>query len=139
VAYSTFAAAVLLPGRGGRTVRLEGTDIALLGAATFRIARLVTKDRIAMFVRAPFAEYQGPGLPGEVRERLRPDATGPRRAIGRLLLCPHCLAVWIATALVGLFRINPRIARGLATVFAVVTIADALHLHHMERAARLEE
>ncbi len=57
--------------------------IVLLGVATHKLSRLLTKDWVTSFYRAPFVEYQGAGTaPGEVSEK--PRGQGLRRALGEL-------------------------------------------------------
>ena len=73
------------------------TDVVLLGVATHKYSRLVTKDRVTSVLRAPFVRYQRDAGPGEVEEEARGE--GARRAIGELVVCPYCVGVWIATAL----------------------------------------
>lgn len=91
-------------------------DLAALGLAAHSIARIVAQDRIAVFVRRPFAE--GPAA-------LQPKGTGTRRAIGELLTCPHCLALWVAAGLaVAQLRI-PRATRLVTGIFAGWAIAEA--------------
>ena len=41
-------------------------DIALFGVATAMLARVVTRDTVSAFVRAPFTEYDGRAGAGEV-------------------------------------------------------------------------
>ena len=38
--------------------RVETRDIVLMGIATHKVTRLLAKDRVTSFLRAPFAEYQ---------------------------------------------------------------------------------
>ena len=109
-------------------VRLQqgppGTDIALLGLGTFKLSRLITKDKVTAFVRAPFTRYEGPAGPAEVSEK--PRGTGVRHAIGELLVCPYCMGQWVGTALLAAYLRTPRATRAVASVFAVVTVADYL-------------
>ena len=100
------------------------TDIALLGVATFKLSRLLTKARITEFAREPFVERVEPGADGEVNA-LPVRGRGLRSAIGELLTCPFCISVWIATAFVLLFSWSPRRARLVSSTLAVVAVADA--------------
>ena len=92
------------------------SDLAALGLAAHAIARIVAQDRIAVFVRRPFAE--GPAA-------LQPKGTGHRRAIGELLTCPHCLGLWIAAGLAVAQLRFPRGTRLVTGVFAGRAIAEA--------------
>lgn len=101
-------------------------DVALLGVATFRVARTLGKDAVLAPLRAPFATYQGPAGPGEVMEAPRP---GPvRHAVGELVSCPFCLGQWVATAGVAGLALAPRTTRWISAGMTVVAAADALQL-----------
>ena len=119
---SAFAAFLFAHRRSGRELpeRLAPGDIALVGAAAFKLSRLITKERVAAFIRAPFTEYQGRGsVPGEVEERPRARG-GPRQAIGQLLTCPHCIGMWLVSMLtVGLVTV-PRETRLVASVLSAL-------------------
>lgn len=106
--------------------RVPAADIVLLGIASHKVSRLVTKAKVTSFLRAPFTSYSGSGGPGEVDERPRGD--GLRRVVGGLLTCPYCLGLWISGAFAGLFASAPRPARLVASVFAALTISDFLQL-----------
>lgn len=126
--YSSFVGLALLAAkRAGRLgTRLRPQDLVLIALATQRLSRLVSKDRVTSALRAPFTAYEGEGGPGEVEER--PRGRGLRRAVGELLVCPFCLAQWIATALVVGLLFAPRVTRFLAGLFSVVSLADLLQL-----------
>lgn len=97
-------------------------DIALLSVGTFKLSRLITKDKVTAAVRAPFTEYQAPGGPAEVEEKARGE--GLRRAVGELLVCPYCIGQWVATILLAAYISQPRLTRTAASLMAVVTGAD---------------
>ena len=100
-------------------------DLALLSVATFKLSRLITKDKVTAVVRAPFTRYQEDGGPAEVEETAR-GGNGVRQAVGELLTCPYCIGQWVATALIALYVWQPRVARTVGSLFAVVTGADFL-------------
>jgi hypothetical protein len=110
--------------RHGRTPvpRPEPSDVVLLGLGTFKLSRLLTKEKVLQPVREPFVEESRPGAGSEVNSR--PAGTGVRRAIGELLTCPFCISVWIATGLISAFAIAPRAARLVAAGLATVVVAD---------------
>jgi hypothetical protein len=99
-------------------------DIALLGVATFKLSRLITKAKVTEFVREPFVEDAEPGADGEVNAEPVTGA-GLRSAVGELLTCPFCVSVWLSTALVLLFARSPRAARLVASTLAVTALSDA--------------
>jgi Protein of unknown function (DUF1360) len=119
-----FAALFLITrrSRGRLPERVGLADLLLLGVATFRLSRMLGKDKITSFIRAPFTEYEKAGAPGEVDEH--PRGRGVRRALGELLVCPYCLAQWVAAAFVYGLALAPRATRLVASVFAVKAIAD---------------
>mgnify|MGYP001344646620 CR=1 FL=1 len=122
------AAALLLFRRSGRELpeRASAGDVVLVGSAAHKLSRLITKDRITSFARAPFTELQGKGGPAELEERAR--GTGLRRTIGELLICPYCLGLWISAAFsVGLL-FAPRATRFIAAIFSALTISDFLQI-----------
>jgi len=106
--------------------RIAVGDLLLAGVATHKASRLIAKDRVAGPLRAPFTEFQEEGGPGEVEES--PRGSGMRRAIGELLVCPFCLAQWIATAVLAGMTIAPRATRFVCSIFAAVTISDFLQI-----------
>lgn len=123
-----FAAWIYVVRRLGRSLpdRVPLSDVVLLGLATFKLSRLVSKARILRFLRSPFAEPQESADLGEVVER--PRGTGWRRAIGELLTCPICSGQWIAAALTYTLVLLPGLGRTVAVLFAAAALADALHV-----------
>lgn len=112
------------------------SDLALLGIATYQLSRTLTRDRVMTFLRRPFAEEQGPAGRGEVKSE--PLGAGLRRAIGELLICPFCMAQWVAgAALVGLC-VAPRTTRLAASVLAVRTVAEAANIAHEAATAQVD-
>jgi hypothetical protein len=104
--------------------RIPARDITLLSIATFKLSRLITKDKVTAAVRAPFTRYQGDAGPAEVSEQAR--GTGLHRAVGELLACPYCIGQWVATGLLAGYLWQPRLTRTVAALFAIVTGADYL-------------
>jgi hypothetical protein len=101
------------------------TDVVLLGVATHKYSRLVTKDRVTSVLRAPFVRYQRDAGPSEVEEEARGE--GARRAIGELVICPYCVGLWIATALSFGLAWQPRRTRFVLGVGTALAISDFLH------------
>jgi Protein of unknown function (DUF1360) len=131
-----FGALLLLSTRSrGRLPEKVGLrDLLLVGVATFRLSRMLGKDRVTSFLRAPFTEYEGSGGRAEVEER--PRGRGVRRALGELLVCPYCLAQWVAAGFVYGLVLQPRATRLVASVFAVKAFADACQIAYKAADAR---
>jgi hypothetical protein len=125
---TAFAGGLAALERSGRPVpdRVATGDIVLLGVATHKLTRLIGKDRVTSFLRAPFARYQEGAGHGEVEEAAK--GTGLRKALGELLICPYCLGQWVAggfaLGLVG----APRVTRLVAAMYAAEAISDTLQL-----------
>ena len=114
--------------RSGRRIpdRVGVGDLVLMGVATHKLSRLITKDRVTSFARAPFTRYEEPAGHGEIEEHAR--GTGMRRAVGQLLTCPYCISQWVAGGFtVGLVA-APRPTRLAAALFAAIAISDGLQL-----------
>jgi hypothetical protein len=125
---AAMAAGVAGAKRSGRELpeRIETRDIVLTGVATHKLSRLLSKDRITAFARAPFTEFQQPGGPAEVEERAR--GQGWRRSIGELLICPYCLGMWISGAFNLGLVVAPRGTRFTTSVLTGLTISDFLQI-----------
>jgi Protein of unknown function (DUF1360) len=131
VAYNGLVGAFLLArARSGKPVpeRIGVGDLLLAGVATHKLSRVIAKDRVTAPLRAPFTEFEGEGGPGEVEEK--PRGRGLRRAIGELLVCPFCLAQWVATGLLSGLAVLPRATRFVCSIFAAVTISDFLQIFY---------
>src|SRR3954453_20999725 len=111
----------------GRPLDRPGlADILVTGLATQKVSRLLTKDKVTSFIRAPFTRFQEPAGHGELEETAR--GTGARYASGELLVGPSCLARWVAAGFaVGLVA-APRATRFVAGIYAAETLADFLQL-----------
>lgn len=105
--------------------RLPLADLALMATATHKLSRLIAKDRVTSFIRAPFTRYQGSAGPSEVSEE--PRGRGLQLAIGELLVCPYCVGQWVAGGFLATYLRQPRAARAGAALFAVLAGSDFLH------------
>lgn len=122
-----FAAALLAAKRSGRLPeRVSTQDVILIGTASHKLSRLLAKDKITAFLRAPFTEYQGRGGPAEVEERARGE--GVRRALGELLICPYCLGLWTSGAFHAGLLFAPRATRVAASTLTALTLSDFLQI-----------
>jgi hypothetical protein len=99
-------------------------DLVLGALATYKFARLVSKDGVTTPIRVPFAEFEENIGSGEVQESPRPERA--RHVVGELLTCPFCVTPWISTAYVAGLALAPRVARAWAAAFGVVGGSDFL-------------
>ena len=105
--------------------RVSAGEIALIGVATHKLTRIVTRDWVTAPLRAPFTQYEKSLGSGEVLETSRGE--GVQRAMGDLLTCPFCTGPWIAGALFSGLVFSPRLTRLIAAMFTSVAISDWLH------------
>jgi hypothetical protein len=122
------AGAIAAARRSGRELpdRVGAGDLLLIGAASHKLSRLVAKDKVMVFARAPFTEFQEKGGPAEVEER--PRGRGLRRAIGELIACPYCLGLWASGGFHAGLLFAPRVTRMSASVLSALTISDFLQV-----------
>lgn len=116
--------ALLIARRQGRELpeRIGAGDLLLIGTASQKFSRVVSKDKVTSPLRAPFTELEGRGGPAEFEERSR--GSGMRKAVGELLICPYCLGLWVVAGFsVGLI-FAPRVTRFVASLFSALTISD---------------
>ena len=106
-------------------------EILLLGVATHKLARIVTKDIVTAPLRAPFVKFKKFSGEGEVEEESR--RTGDvKEAVGDLLTCPYCIAVWIAVPMWFGMSLAPRLTRFVAAILATVTTADFMQRAYLK-------
>jgi Protein of unknown function (DUF1360) len=125
---ASMGGALLAAQASGRELpeRVSAGDLALIGTATAKLSRLLAKDKVAAFARAPFTELQGKGGPAELEEK--PRGKGLRRAVGELVVCPYCLGLWISGGFHAGLLFAPRGTRLAASVLSALTISDFLQL-----------
>ncbi|MFF6995294.1 DUF1360 domain-containing protein [Streptomyces sp. NPDC008313] len=104
--------------------RVPPWDVLLLGVATYKTARLLTKDKITSFLRAPFTRREEDTSAGEVMDE--PRGSGVRLAVGDLVSCPFCVSAWTATALTCSYVAAPRAARLVVSGLTAMTVSDWL-------------
>jgi hypothetical protein len=111
----------------GREVDRPGVgDVVLAGLATQKVSRLIAKDKVTSFIRAPFTRFQEGAGHGELEEAARGD--GMRYAVGELLVCPYCLAQWVAGGIAAGWVLATRTTRLLTAMWAAQGIADGVQL-----------
>ncbi|GAB2746691.1 DUF1360 domain-containing protein [Streptomyces bullii] len=99
-------------------------DLALLGTATFKGSRLLARDKVTSFLRAPFTRRTEQGEGSEVSDA--PRGGEVRHAVGDLVTCPFCTSAWVAGALTVTYACAPRAARLLCAGLSAITMADWL-------------
>lgn len=106
--------------------RIGLADMLLLGVATYKLSRLIAKDRVTAPLRAPFVEYEDSAGTSELKER--PRGQGWQRAFGDLLTCPYCIGAWVAAALTYGFVFSSRTTRIIGGIMTTTALSDALNL-----------
>jgi hypothetical protein len=96
-------------------------DLVVLGAATFKAARTISRDDVASFIREPFVE----GEAGHGNERAL-ETGDLRQAIGELVTCSRCVGTWVAGALATTQILAPRFGRILTWTLAAAALNDWL-------------
>jgi Protein of unknown function (DUF1360) len=118
--------------RSGRPLR--ALDLVVLGAATFKASRTLSRERVASFLRQPFVE--GDASHGEDE---RPAGTGLQRAIGELVTCTRCIGTWTAAGLASSQVVAPRFGRLLTWSLAASAANDFLQAGFAAICARVNE
>lgn len=114
--------------------RLTPYDVLLIGLATHKISRLISRDRFNAPIRSPFVRYGSDAGAGEVNEH--PRGTGLRLAVGQLLSHPACTGPFVAPLLtLGMVRV-PQASRLVCSTFSAITISDLLHRAYEAMKAR---
>jgi len=104
---------------------LSWGELLLLGIATHKLSRIVTKDLVTSPFRAPFVKFKKSAGAGEVEEEARGE--GLQEAVGDLITCPYCIAPWVASALVFAHTRAPRATRMITSIFALTAASDFLN------------
>jgi len=110
--------------RGRLPERFKLGDVAAMWLATHKIARLLTRDAVTSFVRAPFVHLEDKSGTNTLKER--PRGHGLRWTVGELLSCPECTGQWVAGGLLGGMLHAPRPTRAITTLYSALTVADLL-------------
>jgi hypothetical protein len=113
------AVALVSAGRKEDPAPSDPAELLLYGAATAGLARVLAKEKVGAWVRAPFVDEPAEG------DRT-PKGEGLRYAVGELLTCTRCLGSWSALTLIGLRAVAPAPARIAATLLALTTANNVL-------------
>ncbi len=119
--FAALLAGVVLAARERNRERepLTSHELAVTGAATFALAKVIARERIGTWVREPFVDED---------DGRRPRGTRLRHAVGELLTCTRCVGAWSALAVVGLRVAEPGAGRTVANVLAASAANDWLQL-----------
>jgi hypothetical protein len=98
--------------------RIAFGDMARIGLASYKMGRLVAKDEVTSWVRAPVTRDA---------ETSVPKPRGVERALGELVTCPYCVGVWAASGLSYALVLYPRQTRLVTTIFGAQAVADFLN------------
>jgi len=98
--------------------RIGFGDLVRIGLSSYKIGRLVAKDEVTSWVRAPVTRDE---------EASEPEREGAARALGELVTCPYCVGVWTAAGLSCALVLLPRETRLVTTVFSAQAVADFLN------------
>jgi hypothetical protein len=109
---------------------LTTRDLAVTGAATFALAKVIARERIGTWVREPFVDED---------DGQEPRGRGIRHAVGELVTCTRCVGAWSALGLIGLRLTNPAAGRVVNDVLAVSAMNDWLQAGFKLLCAKTDE
>ena len=103
--------------------RVGWGDVARIGLASYKVGRLVAKDEVTKFVRAPVTRDE---------EASEPEPRGWPRALGELVTCPYCIGLWIAAGFSYGLVFVPRETRFVTALFGAQAVADFLNAAYVK-------
>ena len=98
--------------------RVAFGDVARIALSSYKLSRVIAKEEITAFVRAPVTEDAAAQKP-------KPD--GMRRVLGELLTCPYCTGLWISSLLSYSHVLFPKESRFATSIFSAYAITDFLN------------
>lgn len=110
--------------RGRLPERVPVADVAAMALATHKIARLITKDSVTSWLRAPFVRLEEKSGTNSLEER--PRGQGLQRSIGELLSCPECTGQWVAGGLLAGMLHAPRVTRAVTSLYSALAVGDLM-------------
>jgi hypothetical protein len=93
-------------------------DLVRIGLGSYKLGRLVAKEDVGAFVRAPVTEDP---------DAQEPKREGFARALGELVTCPYCVGLWAASGLGYALVLFPRQTRFATTILGAQVVADFLN------------
>ena len=123
-----FAVFLALARQRGKSLpeRVSLGDILLVGVATFKLSRTLSKEVVMSPLRAAFTRFEEKAGEGELNES--PRGEGLQHAVGELLTCPFCLGMWVAAFLAYGLVLSPATTRFVMMILASKAVSDGLHL-----------
>lgn len=110
-----------------RPDQIDLQDWGLLTLATFRMSRMVAYDKVMQTYRSPVVDIVPHDSGAGETTRVKPDATGMKRALGEMISCPICNGTWISAGLVYGLCFVPNYTRTLINVMSAVGAVEILH------------
>ena len=98
--------------------RLPAGDVVRIALASYKMSRVVAKDEVTTFLRAPVTEDA---------EAQEPKKDGMAAVLGELVTCPYCLGLWFSSALAYAHVLAPRQSRFATAIFSSYALTDFLH------------
>jgi hypothetical protein len=117
-AFGSVLGGFLLLARRRLPEKVGFADVARIGLASYKIGRLVAKDEVTTWVRAPVTRDE---------DATEPKQRGMERALGELVTCPYCVGLWISSGLSYALVVFPRQTRLVTTIFGAQAVADFLN------------
>jgi hypothetical protein len=117
-AFGAVLGAFLLVARRRLPERIGFADVVRIGLASYKIGRLVAKDDVTSWVRAPVTRDV---------DASEPKPEGVERVLGELVTCPYCVGVWASSGLSYALVLYPRQTRVVTTIFGAQAVADFLN------------
>lgn len=93
-------------------------DLGRIGLASYKLGRLVAREDVTAWVRAPVTQDE---------DAQEPVQRGTARVLGELVTCPYCIGLWVSAGLTAALAVRPRETRLVATVFGAQAVADFLN------------
>jgi hypothetical protein len=117
---SFWAVFLLFTVLAGRRIpeRVSAGDVLRIALASYKMSRVVAKDEVTTFLRAPVTEDP---------EAQQPKRRGMAAALGELVTCPYCLGLWFSSGLAYAHVLAPRPTRFATAIFASYAVTDFLH------------
>ena len=98
--------------------RYRVLDLTAIALSSYKLARVITKEDVAAFVRAPVTEDP---------DAQQPKPEGMARVLGELVTCPYCIGLWLTSALSYSQVLFPRETRFFTSIFGTYAVTDFLH------------